>query len=81
MPDFADALNHFRATVKPLSTDEQRIVEITGAEFDRLFGAEKAAIVTESPSCAAHAKPLGRRAEIAKTLADAAGIVNKAASS
>lgn len=61
MPDtFADALNHFRASVKPLSADELRLVEITGAEFDRLFASTE--IVTESPPCAGHAKPLGRSA-------------------
>lgn len=80
VPQFADALNHFRATIKPLSDHEQRIVDITEAQFQQVFG-DAPTTLTESPACAAHAKPLGRRSAIATALAEAACIVNKAASS
>lgn len=39
MPDtFADALNHFRASVKPLSDREQHIVNLTESQFQQVFG-------------------------------------------
>lgn len=59
MPDFLDALNHFRASVKPLDADALRVGKALHAEFDRLFGpGAKPEIVTESPPCVAHAVPL-----------------------
>ena len=60
MPDFLDALNHFRASVKPLDEDALRVGKALHAEFDRLFGdpGAKPEMVTESPPCVAHAVPL-----------------------